>query len=136
AGMSTAYSSAIAWNPTALCGTARDILRAAAGHATEPKVGKLEIAIAFVKDQLARGPRSYAEMEARAKEAGISAATLRRAREKLGVETQKATAYNGVASSIWALAQPPGETWGSHAREGAFVAPQKISSPFSLPIYP
>lgn len=135
AGMSVAYSSAIAWNPTALRGTARDILRAAAGQANEPKVGKLEIAIEFVKHQLAGGARSCVEIEAQAKEAGISPATLRRAREKLSVETQKTAAYNGVASNIWALAQQSGETRGSRAHEGAFVASPTLSPAFSLPVY-
>ena len=135
AGMSTADSSAIAWNSTPLRGTAKDILRAAVGHATEPKVGKLEIAIEFVKHQLAGGPRPRADIEAQAKEAGIAPATLRRAREKLGVETQKATGFNGVASSIWALAQQPGAAWGGPAREGASADPQTFAQPFSLPPY-
>jgi len=135
-GMSVADCSAIAWNPVPLRGTAKDILQAAAGQANEPKVGKLEIAIEFVKLQLAGGPRPCAEIEAQAKEAGVSPATLRRAREKLGVETQKTGGFNGVTSSVWSLAQRPGDSWGSRAHEGAFAGLKTFSRPFNLPPYP
>ncbi|WP_250478875.1 MULTISPECIES: AAA family ATPase [unclassified Caballeronia] len=133
AGVSVAYSSAIAWNPMALQGTAREILRVAAGHSTEQKVGKLEFAIAFVRDQLAGGPRSYAEMEAQATEAGISPATLRRARERLGVQTQKVAGQGGVMSSIWSLQPQFSGMWSAGAHESGFLTPQTFSASFGSP---
>lgn len=99
-GLNILRSSMITWSPTPIEGTARDILRAAAGHPAGPKVSKRDIAIEFVQRQLADGPLLCSELEARAKAANISDATLRRAREALGVQSDKQRGVGAASPNI------------------------------------
>lgn len=61
---------------------------------------KLERAVEFLMDALAEGPAPAKELAARAKEAGISDTTLGRAKERLGVQSEKAAFGGGWE---WAL---------------------------------
>jgi hypothetical protein len=54
-----------------------------------PKPAALDQAADFLDGELTDGPLPKAEIERRAKEAGISASTLRRAKDHLGVKARK-----------------------------------------------
>lgn len=73
-----------------------------------PKSGGAEVlrATDYVRDALAFGAKPAREMEAGAKAAGISAATLRRARAALRVVASKETGKSNGAW-VWALPEPP-----------------------------
>ena len=70
----------------AITGTAADNLREAESTADERGGGALDEAMDFIREELAGGPLAPKEIERRAKEAGIEARTLRRARERLGIK--------------------------------------------------
>ena len=64
---------------------------------------KLELAISFLENELAAGPRLAAEVQAKAKEQGISRTTLERAKYTLRVDSEKAGLTNGW---VWRLPDP------------------------------
>ncbi len=70
----------------ATTGTAIEILRDAESTGEERGSGALDEAVSFLRDELAGGPLAPKEVDRRAKEAGIEARTLRRARERLGIK--------------------------------------------------
>lgn len=59
------------------------------GRADDEEQSELERAIAFLQDELVDGPRLTKEIERDARDAGISTATLKRARHQLGVKTDR-----------------------------------------------
>jgi RecA-family ATPase len=97
------HSSRVQWILPALSGTASQILQAAAGGAGTATSTKLDEAMAFLRQLLAWGPRSVPEIEADAKAAGISMATLRRARENLGLLSSKQSLPAGGNANFWSL---------------------------------
>ena len=64
---------------------------------------KLELAISFLENELAAGPRLAAEVQAKAREQGISRTTLERAKYTLRVDSEKAGLTNGW---VWRLPEP------------------------------
>jgi hypothetical protein len=104
-------ASAIAWNDEQIGKSADDILRAAsaarAGDAGGPASPSRDQAEDFLRDLLASGPLAVKDIEAEAKNAGLSWRTLRRARQKLGVRAERrAEAGDGLAGAgrwYWTL---------------------------------
>jgi hypothetical protein len=97
-------SSFIRWEGR-LCGSAKAILDAienSAGGADGSSA--LTRAKAFLTEQLQDGPKPAALVQDLAEQAGISRATLRRAREDLGVVVEKLR--NGAQASPWMWSQP------------------------------
>ena len=78
----------IAWDGTVSM-TADEALRASEGGAEGKSA--IDEAMDFLRDELAQGPVDAKIMQRRAADACITAKTLRTAREKLGVLTEKAT---------------------------------------------
>lgn len=56
---------------------------------------QLDEAVEFLRESLAGGPMPYTELESEATAAGISKATLRRARKRLGIKSQKTGGQSG-----------------------------------------
>jgi putative DNA primase/helicase len=79
-----------------------DAGRLLAGAATPDERSEREEAEDFLRDALAHGPRRSRDLEADAREQGISVKTLKRARKQLGVRAeQSATGQNG-GNEWWA----------------------------------
>jgi len=79
--------------------------------------GASRVAETFLREELADGPLGAAGIKQRAEEAGISAATLRRARERLGVTVGKSAMAGGW---IWGLPKVAAATEGAQPNtEGA-----------------
>jgi hypothetical protein len=95
-------SSKIQWG-AALPGSAMDILNCAEGTEPGASAGKCQEAGNFLLTMLESGPCPALEVKARAAEAGISEATLRRAREQLGVESQKQRGAGSASPHLWSL---------------------------------
>lgn len=85
-------------------GEARELLAAAESDDDAETRSELDDAAAFLRDMLKDGPRGVKEVEAEARGAGHSDATLRRARRTIGVEAYKAGMKEG-----WKLRLPPSE---------------------------
>ena len=92
--------------------SADDILREAMGGSEERSL--MTEACEFLKDELASGPIPAKDMMRMAKDSGISEATIRRARVKVGVKAGKRL---GGRESFWELpgAQPPDAADHAHA---------------------
>jgi hypothetical protein len=121
----------------AIEGSARDILRLAEGETINENFGKLAEAEAFLLEELANGPLLRGFIEQKAREAGHSMGTLKRAKQNLGVISQKLTGAGPSSPFMWTLpptarpaAQPgmpmPTQLWfahSSHLEQSASVAP-------------
>jgi putative DNA primase/helicase len=70
-----------------LSGSAVDLLAQCEGDPGKPSPG--DTAEEFIRSELADGPKPNTDIEAAAREAGISYATLRRASDRLGVQKKK-----------------------------------------------
>ncbi|MBB5501043.1 AAA family ATPase [Paraburkholderia sp. MM5384-R2] len=95
-------SSLIVWG-SALPGTATAILHRAEGG--EAGGGKVRQAADFLMSTLRDGPVPFPEIEARAAEAGISEATLRRAREQYGFGSNKQRGAGSASPHVWSMPQ-------------------------------
>ncbi|WCM20073.1 AAA family ATPase [Paraburkholderia bryophila] len=95
-------SSCIRWG-AALPGSAMDILNVAEGSERGAAAGKVHHAAEFLLTTLQAGPMPASEVEARAGEAGISRATLRRAREQLGIESFKQRGLGSASPYLWGV---------------------------------
>ncbi|RQS90165.1 hypothetical protein DF035_35135 [Burkholderia contaminans] len=93
-------SSRIQWGST-VRGSAMDILNMAEGTARGAATGKVHQAGDFLLTTLQAGPMAASEVEARAAEAGISRATLRRAREQFGIESFKQRGLGSASPYLW-----------------------------------
>jgi putative DNA primase/helicase len=82
-------------------GSARDLLQKAEVEADDKTGEILREAMDFLKEELSEGPRLTKKVAASAREAGVSPATLRRARRELGVIPRKANFEEG-----WLLSLP------------------------------
>ena len=82
-------ASRIVWRKRTKTVDAEDVL---SGNKKERRAGaeKVSEAEQWLRDQLAGGPRPQKELDAEAKESDISWRTLRRAKDRLGVESHKA----------------------------------------------
>ncbi len=76
----------IEWSPELLEGTADEILKAAAGEEGRTPGGAVGVAMKFLEHLLAHEPMCCADVENQAREAGIAARTIVRARKALGVQ--------------------------------------------------
>lgn len=85
-------SSAIQWEPGEVAWTADDVMAAEAGRRS---ASAFEKAREFLLHKLDEGPVPAATVEADATAVGISGATLKRAKRKLGI-TSKKSDYNGA----------------------------------------
>jgi hypothetical protein len=95
----------------AVCGesdhSGRDLL-----NVQDPgEMGAVADAEAFLQDQLGNGPRLRDELMPAATEAGLSWASVRRAKKKLGVESKKGRGGNGK----WSWMLPDTEALGTEA---------------------
>ncbi|MDH4229222.1 MAG: AAA family ATPase [Nitrospirota bacterium] len=81
-------TSRVLWGE-ALAGTARDLLAEAEAPNDTGASGALKAAKAFLEDLLASGPMSPKEVRSEASGAGLSWATIRRAKEELGIRAEK-----------------------------------------------
>lgn len=90
-------ASSVVWGGS-VEGSAREILNVAE-ESVEPD-SALEEAKRFLSDLLADGPLSPKVIDYQAKEAGVSNSTLRRAKESLGVESNKIGMEGGWAWSL------------------------------------
>lgn len=94
--------SSVLWGES-ITGTAREVL--AIAEASDAGDDDAHDAVAFLRDELGKGPASKVHVEARAKEAGIAWRTVQRAMRKAGVESKR----EGFGKpAVWSLA-------GSHA---------------------
>jgi putative DNA primase/helicase len=85
-------ASHITWDSTPVTTTADQALAAASAGTTAQALDEAE---AFLRDELAAGPRAVREIKASALGAGIAWRTVRRAQQKLGVKPHKAGLKEG-----------------------------------------
>lgn len=95
-------TSLIVWGD-ALPGTATAILHHAEGG--EAGGGKVRQAVDFLMSTLSDGPVPFPEIEAKAAQAGISGATLRRAREQYGFGSNKQRGAGPASPHVWSMPQ-------------------------------
>jgi hypothetical protein len=111
-------ASAIAWESEKVTRKADDILAASRDSSSTP--GRVE-AEEFLREFLSAGPRAATEVEAEAKGAGLSWATVRRAQKSLGIKPyRKAESGDGLGKQgrwYWAL-------------ENTEAAPKVLKSPY------
>lgn len=92
-------SPVIAWEPSPIPGDAEKHMGTSSGRGQEA----LDEAVDFLRCLLAHGPTPVCAVQREARELGISAAALRRARARLGIKPHK-NGYQGT----WLLALPKG----------------------------
>lgn len=92
------YASCVAWGE-AIEGSARQLLSEA--EAMDSEGGCLQEAIQFLKTELAEGPVSAKQIQTAAGQAGFSNATIRRAKDALGIKPIK-----GFGDGRWRWAMP------------------------------
>jgi putative DNA primase/helicase len=93
----------IVWEPEAVTVTADEAMAPSAARA-QPR--PRDIAVGWLRDLLANGPFTVRQIQAEAKAAGLSWATVRRGADQLGITTEK-TAYEG--GWAWRLPHQAGE---------------------------
>ncbi|WP_172167340.1 AAA family ATPase [Paraburkholderia elongata] len=99
----TIHSSTVRWNETPIEGSAKEILKRAAGDGGALKVGAVEEAEDFLRRQLANSALLFPEIQARAEAAGISLAALKRAKSALRVHSEKQRGAGPASPHIWSL---------------------------------
>jgi hypothetical protein len=92
-------TSRVVWHDTPVTMTADEVM----AQTTPEESSALREAQDWLREALADGPVSSKNIQKQAKDNGISASTLRRARESLGVKTSKRTGESGIWD--WELAQ-------------------------------
>jgi putative DNA primase/helicase len=97
-------TSRIAWETAPVMISADEALAALAGG-DEAKTGKAE-AIRFLEDALSGGSRPAGDIQQEARRAGVSAKSLRSAKQALGVKTEKS---GFGAGWVWSLPKMPAE---------------------------
>lgn len=90
-------------------GTARDLLAAADMNREENEGGALSNAKAFLLGILCRGPLPSKEVEFQATKASCSKATIRRAKDELGIKVWKEGGNFGGGKPRWMCALPASE---------------------------
>jgi hypothetical protein len=103
-------TSCIEWDTDEINKSADEALAAAAGRDgdKESDRGALGEAMNFLRDLLSEGPMAATEVQARTKEAGITKATLRRAKARLEVEAQHRGdgGTGGRGEWVWTMPKP------------------------------
>lgn len=96
-------TSCIEWDADEVTTTADEALAAAAGGQSEKEAGHSSVseAMNFLRDVLADGPVAAKEVQHRAKEAGITKATLRRAQKALDVKARHRGEGGGSGRGEW-----------------------------------
>lgn len=117
-GFAGVSASRVLWGG-AIDGTARELLAQADAtddlDRTERDRPERDDAIRWLQDLLTGGPRCAKEIQNEARAAGISIATLRRAKVELPIDTYREGGIASAGSWVWRL-------------EGAHVPPTKVSS--------
>jgi putative DNA primase/helicase len=109
-------TSRIAWDSAPVMITADQAL-AACSAATEGRSARSE-AENFLREMLANGPVSQKDVKDAAEGAGLAWATVRRAKDKLGIRPQRASiGTEGAGHWVWSLAAATcsADTQGAHA---------------------
>ena len=88
-------TSRVAFDPGCVFMSADDLVKSAAGTGDDGAKSALDEARDFLKSELGKGPQSARDIAKAARDAGISADTLKRARKALGVKARKAHDANG-----------------------------------------
>ena len=91
--------SRLEWEAEPVLATAAEMLSA---EPATPSASKLDAAAEWLRDELASGPVSQAELERLARESGHTWGTIRRAKRRLGVEARK-DGFGGAGGWIWEL---------------------------------
>ncbi|MEM8873834.1 MAG: AAA family ATPase [Planctomycetota bacterium] len=119
----------IFWNRESITMTADEAASAEIDHVGESKedASALEIAMDFLRSELTGGPRKAKDIQREAREADITAGTLRRAREEVCEKPYK-DGFDGGTAWFWKLTpieQNHAEMSGRHegAHEGAQTPP-------------
>lgn len=114
--------------------TASSVLAAQAEQGADR--GALDEAIAFLRDALASGPVAAREVQRQARAAGISEATLRRARQAAGARAERTGGLGSTGAWVWRMADTaslPGHESGADAGlpdgGGTAVPPKMLISP-------
>ncbi|MDJ1162960.1 AAA family ATPase [Burkholderia gladioli pv. gladioli] len=130
-------SSKIRWGQ-ALPGTAMDILNRAESSEQGGSIGKFQQACDFLVAELEVHPRLAAEVEAKAGQVGISKATLRRAREQLGVVSQKQRGAGSASQYVWSLPIEPNlhDTKCRHGVDGLDVSVSRMRGAPAMAVSP
>jgi putative DNA primase/helicase len=97
-------TSSVAWEPEAVKVTADEAL-AANGGERQPR--KADIAADWLRAELAAGPVASEELQAGAKAAGLSWATVRRAGDAIGIIVRR-DGFGAGGQWAWALPDDPG----------------------------
>lgn len=97
-------ASRIAWTGEEITRSADDVLRALDAGGEERSA--VEEAVELLRAELAEGERPATEVETTARAAGLSPATLRRAREQLGIRPRR-DGFGPGARWMWALVERP-----------------------------
>ena len=116
----------VAWERDPVTESVDDVLSASAGSVKRPGPDPAErnVAVEWLRDRLTDGPQPVGELlRAAAREICVSKSTLRRARDALGVSTEK-TAFKGHWA--WALPDADGEDANSptHKEPGTLGGPE------------
>lgn len=103
-------TSCIEWDADEISKSADEALAAAAGRDFGDKDQSSSVgeAVDFLRDVLTQGPVAAKEVQARAKEAGISKPTLKRAKKSMGVKAHHRGdgGANGHGEWVWEMAEP------------------------------
>jgi len=106
------YASRVVWRE-AIDGSATEILTQAEAP-DDGQDGALSEAEEFIREMLADGPVPAKDMQASAREAGVSTTTLKRAKKKMGVVSERVPG----STTAWTWALPSGST-GSSAKSSS-----------------
>lgn len=87
-------------------GAARELLAQAEAVDDEAEGGALTDAMAFLRGLLEDGPMPQKQVMAEAQGAGYSETTIRRAKQRLGIEARKEGGYFGSSGQRWMWALP------------------------------
>lgn len=91
------------WNPVPLEGSGRDILKWAESDDEPGKTSAVDEASDFLKQILSNGCLTVPEIEARAKDANISLAAIKRAKLALGVRSYRPLGQGQSPKFLWSL---------------------------------
>jgi hypothetical protein len=108
-------ASSVVWEPEPVTTTADQALKAVDDQGAVSGAGSE--AEELLRDMLAGGPVAMKDIQAEAREAGLSWATVRRAKHRLGVIAER-DGFGSEGKWLWRLPDPP-STKGGHSLKGA-----------------
>jgi hypothetical protein len=121
-------TSRICWDDEPLEGSANELLRYAEGENESNESSRLDEAVEFLVGFLRQGEMPYPHILAKAKEVGITSASLKRAKLKLRVKHRKQTGMGCASPSLWSLPQD-----GYSTVSASYLATQYAPSIFCNP---